>query len=85
MNIIYIYVYSHILLILLMVILYENCSFLIWYSFIGQFVHSVGEEGLGFRMWMVGIVILASWEYNFNKVHENLVQYPCNNKSITLV
>ncbi len=28
------------------------------------------------------IDILASWEYNFISVHENLVQYPSNNISI---
>ena len=68
-----------------MVILYENFIFLIWYSFIGQFVHLVGGEGMGYGMWMGGIVILASWEYNFIRIHENLVQYPCNNISITIV
>ena len=30
-----------------------------WPSFIGQFVHSVGEEGMGKCGWMRGIVILA--------------------------
>ena len=48
-------------------------------SFIGQFVHPVD----GFRILMINWVngfffILASWEYNFIRVHENMVQYPSN-------
>ena len=34
--------------------------------------------------WIV-IVILASWEYHFIRVHENLVQYPSNYISIVNV
>ena len=34
--------------------------------------------------WIV-IVILASWEYHFIRVHENLVQYPSNYISIVTV
>ena len=47
---------------------------LIGISFIGQFVHPVGMEYMG--------VILASCEYHFIGVHENLMQHPSNNLSI---
>ena len=53
-----------------------------WVSFIGQFVYPVEGEGMGYRVLMGGIIILASCEYQFNKVHENLVQHPSNNISI---
>ena len=36
-------------------------------SFIGQFVHPVGGEGIGY------IVILASYKFNFMRIHDNLV------------
>ena len=32
---------------------------------------------------MGDIVNLASCEHHFNRVHENVVQYPCKNISIT--
>ena len=54
-------------------------SLLLWTSFIGQFVHLIGREVMGYRgwmSWMGGIVILASCEHFFIKVHENLVQHP---------
>ena len=51
----------------------SSINLLIWTSFIGQF----GKGG-----WIGGIVILASCEHNFIRVHENLVQYPSNNISI---
>ena len=57
----------------------ENCrqfSLIIWTPFIGQFVHPVGMKGMG------KVVILASCEYYFIRVHENLVQHPSRNKSI---
>ena len=61
MNIIYVYIYSQFFID--MVILYEN--FMVWYSFIGKFLHSVGGEGMRYRMWMGGIVILAGCKSNF--------------------
>ena len=52
---------------------------LIWTTFIGKFVHSLGEGGV---KWAVGcIIILARCENDFIRVHENLVQDPCNNIS----
>ena len=39
---------------------------------------------MGQRRWMRGIVILASSEYHFIRVHENLVQHLSNNTSIIL-
>ena len=53
---------------------------LTWTSLIVQFVHSM--EGRGWDKgggW--GIVILASCDYHFIRVHENLVQHPSNNIS----
>ena len=81
MNIIYIYVYSQILLIWLF---YMKISSFLYGTHIGQFVHSVGVEWMVYRMRMGGI-ILGSCEYNFIRVHKNLVQYPCNNISITII
>ena len=54
------------------------CQFrlLTWTSFIGQFVHLRGGEGMDMR---VGIVISASCEFHFIRVHENLVQQSSNN------
>ena len=49
--------------------------------FSGQFVPPVGGEK-DWVFWMWGIVILASWKYQFIRVHENLVQHPSNNISI---
>ena len=46
----------------------------IWTLFIGQFVHPVGE----------GIVNLASCEYHYIRVHENLMQYPSALASIDI-
>ena len=63
----------------------ENCrqsNLLTWNSFISQFVHPVGEEGMGYRCWMRYIVILARTKFHFIIVHDNLVQDPSNNKSI---
>ena len=37
---------------------------------------------MGQRLWIGGIVILASWEFHFIRVHENLVQHPSNYISI---
>ena len=51
-------------------------------SFIGQLVHPVGGEGMGETGWMGSIVVLASCEYHFIRVHKNLMQHPCNNISI---
>ena len=45
---------------------------LIWTSFVSQFVHSVGGEG---------IVILASYKFHFIRVHYN-PEDPENNKFI---
>ena len=39
-------------------------------------------DGIGVKGVEGGIVILASWELHFIRVHENLVQHPCNNISI---
>ena len=52
---------------------------LIWTSFIGQFVQ--GGRGLGKEL-MGDMVIFASFEYYFIRVHENLMQHPSNNISI---
>ena len=51
---------------------------LIWTSFIGQFVHPVGGNG------MYGGLDgrYSSWEYHFIRLHINLVQHPSNNISI---
>ena len=49
-------------------------------SFICQFVHPVvgdGVKGVDGR-----IVILASYKLYFIRVHENLMQHPCNNISM---
>ena len=40
---------------------------------IGVFVYPVGGNEMRPRGWMVGVVILASWEFHFKRVHENLV------------
>ena len=53
---------------------------LIFTSFIGQFVHPVGREGVKGGGW--GINISDSCEKHFIRVHENLVQHPSNNISI---
>ena len=53
---------------------------LIWISFITQFVHPVGEEDQELN-W--SIVNLASCEYNFIRVHGNLVQHPSNYICVT--
>ena len=42
-------------------------------SFSGQFVHSVRRDGVK----VVGIFILASCEYHFIRVHENLAYFYC--------
>ena len=47
-------------------------------SFIGLFIHPVDGDGVGKGC----IIVLASYEHYFIKVHENLVQHPCNNISI---
>ena len=41
--------------------------------FFGQFVHPVRGDGV--KGWMGGIVILASYEFHFIKVHNNLVYH----------
>ena len=41
---------------------------LIWTSFIGPFVRQVGGKG-------DGVIVFASCQYNFIKMHENLVQH----------
>ena len=58
---------------------FRQFRLLTWISFIGQFVHSLGWEGMGERGW---IVILASYKFYFIRMHNNLVRYPSNNKSI---
>ena len=45
---------------------------------IGQFVNPVEGERI------LSIVILASMEYHFIRVHENLMQHPSNNISIVI-
>ena len=55
---------------------------LIWTSFVGQLVFPVRGEAIGSMGWMGDLVILASCEYYFYRVHENLVQHPSNNISI---
>ena len=50
---------------------------LTWTSFIGQFVHPVGWEGMD--GWGC-IVIIASCEYPFIRVHAIKVQHQSNNK-----
>ena len=45
------------------------------------FYSSSRIEGYGIKGVEVGIVILASCEYNFIRVHENLAQHPNNNIS----
>ena len=65
----------------------KNCGqfrLLIWTSFTVSFVNSAGEEGMGQRGMMGRIVILASYEYHYIRVHENVVQHPINNTSIAL-
>ena len=67
-------------------ILAENIyhfSWLIWTSFNGQFVYPVGGEGV--KEEDGGIIILASCEHHFNRVHKNLVQHPSINISISLI
>ena len=54
-------------------------------AFHGQFVHPVEGEGKGYMRLMVGIVILASWEFHFLREQENVVQHPSNNISISLI
>ena len=39
-------------------------------------------SGNGVKGWVRGIVILASCKRHFIRVHENLVQYSCNDISI---
>ena len=36
-------------------------------------------EGMGYKWWIGDIVILASYEFHFIRVHENLVSHPSNN------
>ena len=63
-------------------ILGKNHQFrlLIWTSFIGQFVRQVGGKGDGVKDGMGCIVIvIASCQYHFIRMHENLVQHPSNN------
>ena len=59
--------------------LFRQFNLLIWTSIVGQFVHPLGGVGIRYRGWMWGIVILATFEYYFSKVHENLVKHPCKN------
>ena len=52
----------------------EKCRqirLLTWASFIGQFVHAVKEDRVNWVDW--GIVILATYEFHFPVVHDNLV------------
>ena len=51
-------------------------------SFIGQSVHPVGGEWMGYRRWRRGINILASCKFHIIREHENMVQHPSNNISI---
>ena len=41
------------------------------------------SSGRGWVWWMVGILILTSYAYQFIRVDENIVQHPNNNISIT--
>ena len=55
-------------------------------SFIGQFVHPVGEKGMFVKdVDGEGIVIIASYKIHFIRVHDNLVLDPSNNKSIAKI
>ena len=51
---------------------WENClqfRLLAWTSFIGQFIHPVGGEWIRLRVWIGGIVILASYKFHFVRVY----------------
>ncbi len=39
----------------------------------GQFLHPVKGEGIGYRVWMGSIIILAHYKFHYIRVHENLV------------
>ena len=45
---------------------------LTWSLFIGQFVHPLGGED-GVKRLNGGIIISASYKFQFNRVHDNLV------------
>ena len=54
----------------------ENCQIfrlLIWTSFIGQLVHPVGEEDIGYMGWIGMAVIWVSYKFHFIRVHDNLM------------
>ena len=53
---------------------------LMWTPFVGQFRHPVRIVEMD-----RSIVILASCEFHFSRVHENLVQHPNNNISILMI
>ena len=57
---------------------------LIWTSLIGQIILLVRGGG-GIQLVGGSIVIAASREYYFIRVHENLMQHPSNNISIWIV
>ena len=57
---------------------------LIWTSFIGQFVRQVGGKGDRVKDEM-GCIVIASCQYHFIRMHENLVQHPSNNFVLILV
>ena len=44
-------------------------NLLIWNSFIGQFVHIVGEERMGYTERIWGVVILASYQHPNNNIY----------------
>ena len=46
---------------------------LTWTSFMGQFVRPAGEEGMSVKGVESGIIILASCEFHFIRVLDNLV------------
>ena len=63
----------------------SSSLYLIYWSFVhplgGEVMWAKGVDGWGRG---VGIVVLASSEYYFISVHENLVQHPKNNISFGL-
>ena len=60
-------------------ILLANMDLTYWSVYSSSRIGGYGIKGVE-----VGIVILASCEYNFIRVHENLAQYPSNNILIVI-